>query len=303
MIRRFRDDDGDGSRDFSTYPGQPRRRRWRWRRGLGIFVIALVAAGAGYAWWSHREPVAPIEIYRGVFYSCQRLPETPESGGLMHLVEIDLTAPGIEIYATPTNTDALINGSEYRTDWPGSVGGKKGLAVAINGATFGEEPGMFPWPGDLANSEETIVADGQVNHVDPNTYLLWFEDDLTPHLEHEKPPSDAVLKRARWGIGGQQVVVLDGVVRTGADQPDERTIIAIDPQRKRLWLAVFERASYVVAAQMMVEHGAQLATMLDGGSSTTMYLGSDAKGVRGGTLMQGWRPVATTFGIKAQPLK
>jgi hypothetical protein len=42
--------------------------------------------------------------------------------------------------------------------------------------------------------------------------------------------------------------------------------------------------------------------LLDGGGSSSMAVGKGAAGVSPGVLYGGWRPVATFFGIKAQPI-
>jgi hypothetical protein len=73
------------------------------------------------------------------------------------------------------------------------------LSVAINGAVFTWNPGWLPpISGDLANGVETVVADHVISHVWEHTYLLWFDDHLTPHLRVSKPPG-AELALAKWG--------------------------------------------------------------------------------------------------------
>jgi hypothetical protein len=36
-------------------------------------------------------------------------------------------------------------------------------------------------------------------------FLLWFDDQLTPHLRAAKPLTVAELAMAKWGIGGQDL--------------------------------------------------------------------------------------------------
>ena len=66
---------------------------------------------------------------------------------------------------------------------------------------------------------------------------------------------------------------------------DRRTAVGIDTARRRLWLAVFERASDYAALRVLARHGAKEGMMLDGGHSTTMVLGPKAAGGKGGTLL------------------
>ena len=41
----------------------------------------------------------------------------------------------------------------------------------------------------------------------PNyTYMLWLDEQLTPHLRLAKPLTEAELATAKWGIGGQRLL-------------------------------------------------------------------------------------------------
>jgi len=265
-----------------------------------IGILALTVGG--YVAWTHRSPVSAVPIFQGVRYECIRLLPTPAGNGLAHIVEIDLKAPGIELYVSPMETEALIKGWQFTTVWPWRAASTQNLAVVVNGATFGDDDGFLPWPGDLARSSETVVSRGQVSHGDPNSYLMWFDRDLTPHIETTKPPSPDALAKAYWGMAGQEVVLYNGIVGTHGDIVDARTMIACNPATKTLWLAVFENASYQLAASTLADRGATQGTMLDGGTSSTMTLGAGVQNVRRGTLLNGYRPVATVFGIRAKPL-
>jgi hypothetical protein len=152
-------------------------------------------------------------------------------------VKVDLAAPGIGLYLTPLDPEAVARGWEYRLDSAASVLRREKLAVVINAAMFSSDSGILQWSGDLARGGETIVSDGIADHVDPNSYLLWFERDLTPHLEFQKPPPQAALRQARWGVGGQGIPLWNGKLREGATSPvmDRRTAIGIDSGRKRLF--------------------------------------------------------------------
>jgi hypothetical protein len=158
---------------------------------------------------------------------------------------VDLTAPGIELYVTPLDPLAVARGWEYRLRRIKGVVGSEHLAVAINATLFTSNSGWWPlMSGDLANIVETVVADHVVNHIWEHTYLLWFDDKLTPHLPPSKPPSVADLAAAKWGVGGQGVGLRDGKVGSGNDRyPDSRTAVGIDPSRKLLFLAVGQNIS------------------------------------------------------------
>jgi hypothetical protein len=280
-----------------------------WRRFVArAIVTAIVAATAyaGYSWWTRPRPMPPTEIFRGIVYSCEQI-DTDECRGLMCLVRVDLTAPGIGLYLTPLDPEAVNQGYQYRLASAADVLRREALAVVVNGTYFSAKSGLFYRTGDLANGVQTIVADGEMNHeLDRNSYMLWFDSDLTPHIDSAMTARDDFLRGARWAIGGVGMAALwNGQVREDSvgHAMDQRTAVGIDSGRRLLWLAVFENASSLAVARVLKEHGAEDGFLLDGGHSTSMVLGSEAAPVQSGSLIGGWRPVANFFGIKAQPLQ
>ena len=268
---------------------------------LGLMVIGA-ASGTGYAYWNRREPHAPTEIFKGITYGCDRLESTEEGSGLVHWVRIDLAAPGIELYVTPLDRSAVAAGWQYRLKRVADVVKSKQLAVAINGTLFTSK---FDWllrvPGEVGRSVETVVSDHVVSHVWEHTYLLWFDDQLSPHLDLSKPPKPAELAVAKWGIGGQGIGLREGKVWSGDSRmPDSRTAVAIDLPRKVLFMAIGEYISPRLLLQKLAGLGAKDGMLLDGGGSTSMAIGQGAVGVASGVLYGGWRPVATHFGVRAR---
>ena len=272
------------------------------RVSLSLVVAGALGVGGWFAYRYHG-PTAAVEIYRGITYGCDRLAETDQGGGLVHWVRADLTVPGVRLYVTPV--DPSDGGWEYRLRHVSTTVADQGLAAAVNGTLFRSDSTVVRLPGDRARSIETAVADGAFNHVDPNTYLLWWDAVDVAHLERTKPPSAAVLDRARWGIGGQVTIVVDGHVGgwMGPGPTDARTVIGADPDRKRVWIVCLERASDRRAAEVLVGLGATVGVAVDGGTSTAMALGGTARGVRPGTVCGNWRPVATAFGFRAEPVR
>ena len=279
------------------------RRRWL----LAVIAVGVAAAAmiGGSAYWERRGPRPPAEIFVGITYGCRQLVSSNEGSGLLHWVRVDLAAPGIELYVTPLDPAAVAQGWQYRLRRIEDVVEKEHLAVAINGALFTSNSGRWlRMSGDLARSVETVVADHVVSHVWEHTYLLWFDQELTPHLRLEKPPSAAELAQAEWGIGGQGIGLWDGKVRpVNSREPDSRTAVAIDRGRKLLFFAVGQYISPNRLLQELAELGAKDGMLLDGGGSSSMAIGKGAAGVPAGVLYGGWRPVATHLGIRGQPLR
>ena len=278
------------------------------RRGLAYWTLSSVAsicvtAGA-YTWWRQPRPTPPTRIFKGVTYTCRRLQETDEGKGLVHVVRVELGEPGMGLYVTPLDPEAVARGFQYRLSSARDVAKDKDLAVVINGALFSSESGCLRLPGDWAKGVDTVVAEHEVSHAYPYNQMLWFEDDLTPHVEESRPPSSRVLKEARFGIGSQVLVLATGRVSSYLRHtPDRRTAVGVDTERKLLWLATFEHASGSVVARTLAEEGAKKAVLFDGGDSSTMFIGATDALPRTGTLLGGYRPVATFLGVKADPLE
>jgi len=270
---------------------------------LVVVILFGVLTWVFYLWCDRREPQAPTEIFGGITYGCERVETTEEGSGLVHWVRIDLTASGIELFVTALDPSALVEGWQYRLRRTEDVVESEHLAVGINGTLFTSNSGWLRMSGDLAKSVETVVADHEVSHFSKDTDLLWFDDALTPHLKPSKPPTAAELALAKFGIGGEGVALQDGKVWPGTSHvPDSRTAMAIDQQRKLLFLAVGEYISPRLLLEKLADLGAKDGMLLDGGSSSSMVIGQDAHGIRPGILHGGWRPVATHFGVRAQPI-
>jgi hypothetical protein len=275
------------------------------RRFLLVACAALLCAVLGIYWWNLRHPVLPTEIYQGVTYGCERLEVDEQGSGLMHWVRVDLTAPGIELYVTPLDPQAVVRGWQYRLQHTATVVNQKQLAVAINATYFSSDSGWIQMTGDFARSSEATIADYVVSHIPEYIYLLCFDDHLAPYLETSRPPNDSVLRRSRWGLGGRGAVLLrDGQIfqDTPRKPSDARTAVGVDSEKRLLFLAVFENASEWRALDKLAQLGAVDGMLLDGGHSTSMAIGGKAHGVRPGVVIGRWRPVATHFGVRAREL-
>jgi hypothetical protein len=256
------------------------------------------------AWSDRGAPRPPTEIFTGITYGRERLEPTEEGGGMLHWARIDLSAPGIGLYVTPLDRNAVARGWQYRLRRVATVAERQHLALAVNAMLFVTGSSWQELlPGAYARGVETAIADHEVSHVWPETYLLWFDDALTPTLERLKPPPPAALARAKWGIGGQRVGLWDGKVGPhSSGHPDSRTAVAIDRARRLLFLAVGENISPRLILQKLAGLGASEGMLLDGGHSSIMVIGADARGLGAGAVSGGWWPVATQFGVRAKPL-
>jgi hypothetical protein len=231
------------------------------------------------------------------------LTPSAEGSGFLQWVRVNLAAPGIELYVTPMDPSALVQNWQYRLRRVAEIVESENLAVAINGSLFESKSSWRPrLPDDFAKGVETVVADHVVSHIWEHTYLLWFDDQLAAHLRSSKPPTSEELAKAKWGIGGQGVWLLNGEVWAGSSRnTDSRTAVAIDPKRKLLFLAVGNRISPHLILKKLANLGAKDGMLLDGGDSSSMVIGEGARGVAAG-VFGGRQPVAVHFGVRARSL-
>jgi hypothetical protein len=237
------------------------------------------------------------------------LEATDEGSGSVYWVRVDLRAPGVDLYVTPLYGPAVAADWQYRLRGIRDVVIGAQLAVAINGTLFESDAGWRPrWSprmtGDFARTATTVVANHVVTQGFLNTNLLWFDAQLHPHLPNLKTPKPTDLAAAKWGMSGEAFWLHDREGSWRRDHTREsRTVVAIDEQRQLLFLAVGEWISPPLLVETLADIGADEGIFLDGGSSSAMAIGEGARGVSGGVLFGGWRPVATYFGVKAEFLR
>lgn len=271
-----------------------------------VAIVLMSGLGLGvWGWSSYRGPTAPIEIYQGILYSCERLPEDRGNGGLLYCIEVDLSVPGIELYTTPMDSQAVAQGWDYRLKYARDVARSERLAVVIDGTLFSSDSSVILRPGDRADAVEKVVSDHVPNHSGFSyCKMLGFDDHLVPFINDHMPPNQEDIRKARWGIGSQMQILSNGQVSPWGDRRvNRRTVLGINADKHKLWLACFERASDIYAAQALLARGATDAVVMDGGISTTLAIGDLANGVEPGDVIGDWRPAAVHFGVRATPLK
>ncbi len=260
-------------------------------------LVATPGAAAWLgAWVSYDRETERTEIYCGVYYQSYQ-----GQFGAVHLVEIDLGHPGIELYMTPLDPLAVASGYQYRLHYVRNLARAERLAVAVNGALFAADSYLLPMVGDFATSVDSIISNHQINHLNPHDYVFWIDDQQIPHLETSRPIPPAVIRKAKWGIGAQSLSVRGSPLPHDGPR-DRQTRLGINLECKRLWLGVFESASERDATAALMKAGAHYVLPLDGGDSASLYLGGRTHGTAGGLRFGGQRPVATIVGVKATPL-
>jgi hypothetical protein len=263
---------------------QRRRVRFILAGGLVALAVPTLIIGGFFCWRDHRPqpPSERIELFEGVTY-LRDVRQQPRPL-IIHVVQIDLTTPGLSFLVTPGDP---VNGHEVRAQTVSHFLDKYDLHLAINGDFF------WPWwyrsifdyyphandPTDVngfAASRGEIYSVEQADDPRPTLYL---SQDNRAGINR---PIGAVYN----AISGLPLIAEDGHV---SDQikPDEyyagvhpRTAIGLDRAGRTLLLFVVdgrqpnysEGVTLPELARIAIAYGANAAFNLDGGGSSTLVI-------------------------------
>ena len=290
------------------------------RRALcvSVAVLALSMALAAQPGVVVEPPTRVVDAYLGVRYREHR--ETVPRPLRLHVIEIDLRAPGIRLKVSPP------------------AGGRETVRettlefVRREGAQFGVNAHFFlPFPSDdaeawvigLAASDGTVYSAFETPEQSfalvPDAPALGIDRRNRAHIVH-RAPGDAGGRRVRergalWNVvAGSAQIVTDGAVsipayrsatrpdgvllpglagrfdegRSWYDVANARTAIGLSRDRRRLILAVVERSPASeglpvgeVGRRLIRDYGVWNALNLDGGGSSSMAWRDPATGEYG----------------------
>lgn len=278
---------------------------------LLLFVLLMAVPWTGAPSAAAQGGVGGQPLFQGVTYFRDERAEPRPL--VLHVVTVDLTAPGISLFVTPGDTpgspDVLprrtsaalanyglqvaVNANYYIADGAGGLlaflfPGRNplrllGLAVS-GGVTYALEPARFPVLAVAADRRVTIGA----------------------------PPEAGVM----YAAAGDRVLLAAGQARSHAGQPQPRTAVALDEAGETLILVVVdgrrpgisEGVNFVELAAIIQQYGGWDAINLDGGGSSTLAVqGPDGAPRLLNTPIDSRipgreRPVANHLGVYALPL-
>jgi hypothetical protein len=289
----------------------------RWAVRLLVIGLALY-----FIWYFNRPlppPVAKTPIFEGITY--QREIRREPRLAIVHIVSIDLDAPGVHFLVTPRDD---IEGFVYRARTTSQFLQEYGLQMAVNGDFFNPwrdygPQDYYPHEGDgvdvrgLTISQSRLVTEG---YAPPENYAtLYITPDNQVYFEEPEGQIDSAIS----GF----MMLRDGVYSAewGDDaylqQPHPRTVIALDRTGRELILIVVDGrqpnysdgATLTELADIIREHGGYHALNLDGGGSSTLVMqAADSQAVQLGSAIHTRipareRPIANHFGIYANSLQ
>lgn len=243
------------------------------------------------------------EIYKGVFLTTIEIPSNIGSG-LAMVTEIHWDEPGVELYFRPCIRRTDGKGSFVLLP-PDYIHFSDGLSVSMNSTRYFPGEWYKSYPLKRVDTVETLVWKGMVSHIHKHSYMFAWDEDWNFRHESTKPPSRNFLETVRYGIGVQGVNVSGGLVQYNTfanSSRDARSFLGVDPERKVMWLMVFDNISEKGMSELAQQQGVIVGGQLDLGDAATMIVGFGAQGITPYTGIRGRRPLAGMIGVKAQSL-
>lgn len=285
--------------------------------GMALLALPLVLYGSLHTLRPPRTPQTR-SLFQGITY--RREVRSVPRPILIHLVEIDLTAPGIQVLVTPgqptpdnTETHARTT-SEFVQEF--------GVQLGINASFFFPFEEQVPWDyyphsGDRVNTVGQSISNGEVYSPPEADWpvLCFSQNNRAQILADGECPQDTA-----HAVAGSHLLVQNGESafnNASHEEPDQayaRMAIATTSSGEKLWIAAVDAKQPFYSegmflselADLFLELGADTAINLDGGGSTTLVVatpeGPQALNAPIHTkLPMRERPIANHLGFYALP--
>ncbi len=295
--------------------------------GISLLVLPLIL----YAWLHFSRPPRTNQersLFQGITYR-REVRSTPRPM-MIHIVTVDLKAPGIRVLVTPGRATSDNTDIEARTTSEFVKEFK--LQLAVNASFFHPFREKTPWDyfpksGDRVNILGQAISNGSsYSKAQIKWPMLCFFaskagggvpiSDRAQIQSSEQCPSGTVQ-----AVAGNEILIMQGKpIGLSLHPPDNaaypRVAVALNQEGEKLWLIVIdgkqplysEGATMAELTKIVKELGAYTALNLDGGGSTTLV----ATTPEGLTLLNApihtklpmrQRPVANHIGFYALPIR
>ncbi len=245
---------------------------------MGLLLIPILLYGIPHFLRPVRAPETR-SLFQGIEYrrEVRSLPRPI----VIHIVTIDLTAPGIRAFVTPgsatfdsTETNARIT-SEFLSEFS--------LKLAINANFFyrfrEETPwDYFPHVGDRVSNVGQAISDGQPYSAGEADWaaLCLDANQRAKIVEKGTCPPDTMQ-----AVAGDKLLIKAGQPIDQQGQPDKpypRSVVAIEATGQKLWLILVDGKQRLYSEGMTIAEvtefvrqlGVDAALNLDGGGSVTL---------------------------------
>ena len=281
--------------------------------GTGLLLLPLILYG-----WLHslRPPRTSQQrsLFQGIIYK-RDVRSIPRPLAI-HVVTIDLTAPGVKVLVTPgkSTPDQTKIPTEINAQTTSEFLQEFKLQLAINASFFYPFREVTPWDyyprtGDRANVVGQAIANGSTySAVESNFPVLCFSasEGRAQILAKGECP-----KSTLHAVAGNQLLIergnpvgLNPETRNSDNRPYPRVAAAIDKNGQKLWLIAIdgkqplysEGATIAELTKILTELGVHTALNLDGGGSTTLVTATE----NGQTVLNA--PIHTKLPMRERPV-
>jgi Phosphodiester glycosidase len=220
-------------------------------------------------------------LFKGIVY--QRRAISQPRPVTMHIVTVDLTAPGIKPLVTPGNPLKGRRKTFARTT--SAFLEEFQLQLAVNGSYFQQFYEKTPWDyyprsGDPSRPLGESISNGQrYSKAESDKAVICFgKNNLAQIFANGKCPQNTVQ-----GIAGQEMLVADGKAVSSQvldNKPYPRLVAAINREGNKLWLIAVDGKqpfysdglTLTELTKIALDLGAYTALNLDGGGSVTLVM-------------------------------
>jgi hypothetical protein len=256
------------------------RTQMAWIKGCLILLLGLPIVIPAWGYF-HRPASQPLILNLGPGATYERIIVTQPRPNVIHMAQIDLTQPQLELLVTPGEISPDENELNARTTSQFLTRYQQDFAV--NASFFYKFHEDAPWDyypmvGDRVNavgyaaSNGKVYSDGNV----PTWPVVCF--DAQNHVQILAQPNCPTA--TQQGLSGNELILNAGQpsTKTEPDKPYPRTIVGTDATGQRLWLVVIdgkqpwysEGMTIAETIPLLQKLGITTALNLDGGGSVSM---------------------------------
>jgi hypothetical protein len=312
---------------FSLYRMWRLRRSWRTTFYVILTALSLIfLIASGVLTWYYNRP-RPDGTQQMLFQGIEYIRDVRDEPRpmIIHIVRVDLDAPGIEFLVSPAAYPDDEN--IFAAHITSNVLDEYDLQLAINGDFYEPWWSYSPWDyypheNDQVGSRGLSASQGTIatwGYAPPDAYATLFmgEDNIASFVV---PNDEGEIYNA---ISGSGIIVEDGQSRFSSSNVDTylnavhpRNSVAIDESGRELIIVMIdgrqpnysEGATIIELAEIIIEYGGFTALNLDGGGSVTLVIEDEdgnphaLNSTIDNRIPGRERPVANHLGIYALPL-
>ena len=253
--------------------------------GFGILLTPIILYNIPY-FLRPAQTNKARSLFQGIAY--RREFRSNPRPNLIHIVSIDLKAPGIGIFVTPGVPTADLTETNARTATEFLKEFKLQLAVNANFfyTCIEEAPwDYYPRSGDRVNNVGHAITKNQAySPPDASFPALCFDaKNRAQVIENGTCPAGTA-----YGVAGDTLLVKNGKMvaqsqeESKQDKPYPRAVAAIDKTGEKLWLILVDGKQRMYSeglklseiTDISMELGADTVLNLDGGGSVTLAVAS-----------------------------